>query len=109
MIAAAGLLPRRALLLVPLALLWLAAPAGAEERITTRFEVFGFAGLHMLTLHSRTEENGGRYSVAVDFTTRGLASVFDDLTTRAQAGGGLVGGSAQPAWFRNDTSRAGAE
>jgi hypothetical protein len=109
MFAAAGLLPRRVLPLVPLALLWLAAPARADERITTRIEVFGFAGLHVLTLHSRTEETGERYAVAVDFTTKGMASVFDDLTTRAQVSGRLVPSSAQPDWFRNDTRRNGAD
>jgi hypothetical protein len=108
MFAAAGLLWRRALSLVPLALLWLAVPASADERIATRFEMFGFAGLQMLTLHTRTEEVGNRYSVAADFATRGLAGVFDDLAARAQVEGRLVAGSAQPAWFRNNTNRAGA-
>ena len=109
MIAAAGLLPRRVLLLVPLAFLWLAAPAGADDRIAIRFEVFGFAGLHVLTLHSRTEEAGERYAVAVDFTTKGIASIFEDLTTRAQVSGRVVPGSAEPEWFRNDTHRGGVD
>ena len=86
-----------------------AAPAGAApDVVATRFEVFGFAGIPVLTLRSRTEEEGGQYAITVQYATHGLASVFINLTTRAEARGRLRPGSAQPEWFRKDTERNGA-
>ena len=85
-----------------------AAPAMADQ-IATRFEVFGFAGIRVLSLKSRTAEDAGRYSIAVDYRTEGMARMFVDLTTRAQVQGRLIEGSAQPEWFRNDSSRNGIE
>jgi Protein of unknown function (DUF3108) len=92
-----------------LALCWFAAPAAADGPITTRIEVSGFAGVHVLTLHSRTDENGGRYAITVDYATEGLAKLFVDLTTRAQASGRLTNGLAQPDWFRNVSRRNSVE
>jgi hypothetical protein len=86
------------------------APAAvADDQIATRFEVYGFAGMRVLTLHSKTEESGDHYAVTVDFATKGMASVFVDLTTRAQVRGRITPNSAQPDMFRNDTRRNGVE
>lgn len=86
-----------------------AASAVADDSIGTRFEVFGFAGIKILTLHSQTEEHGDRYAVTVDYATKGLASLFVDLTTRAQVAGRLLGEEALPDWFRNDSRRNGVD
>jgi len=68
-------------------ILWLvvaaALPASAAEpeRVEARFEIFGFAGLHVLTNRTTVQERGDRYAIATDLETRGLASVFVDLTS----------------------------
>ena len=109
MIAAATSTSLRAVLLALLALASLSAPGHADERITTRFEVVGFAGINILTLHSSTEENGGRYAITVDYATKGMANVFDSVSSHSEVHGRLVPGSALPDWFRNDTSRGGVD
>jgi uncharacterized protein DUF3108 len=95
--------------LVALALTASAAPGVADDPIVTRFEVFGFAGIRVLTLRSRTDESGDRYAVSADYATKGMASVFVDLTTQAQVQGRIAGGAVQPALFRNDSRRNGVE
>ncbi|HKS88030.1 MAG TPA: DUF3108 domain-containing protein [Stellaceae bacterium] len=96
------------LVLMPFGALSGAAPAAADQ-IATRFEVFGFAGIRVLSLRSRTDENGAQYAISVEYRTQGMARMFVDLTTRAQVQGRLVEGAAQPEWFRNDASRNGVE
>jgi hypothetical protein len=82
---------------------------GTDQRVATRFEVFGFANIGVLTLHNQLEEKGERYTITTDYATKGIASVFVDLTTHAEAHGRLTASSAQPEWFRNDSRRNGAE
>jgi len=81
----------------------------ADQRVATRFEVFGFAGMNVLTLQNRVEESGEHYTITSDYATKGLASVFVNLTTHAEVRGRLIPGSAQPEWFRDDSRRNGAE
>ena len=88
---------------------WPTVPAGAVDPIVTRFEVFGFAGIRVLTLRSRTDEMGEHYAITADFATEGMASVFVNLATHAQVQGRLVGDLAQPELFRNDSRRNGFE
>ncbi|HEV2336227.1 MAG TPA: DUF3108 domain-containing protein [Stellaceae bacterium] len=109
MISAVGLPVLRGVWLVLLALAAFSPPALADQRVATRFEVFGFAGVRVLTLQNRTEEMGDRYAITTDYATKGVASVFIDLTTHAEVHGRLVTGSAQPEQFRNDSRRNGAE
>ncbi len=84
------------------------APAATADQIASRFEVFGFAGIRVLTLRSRTEENGERYAVSVDYATEGMASVFVNLTTHAEVRGRLAS-PPQPDSFRADSRRNGVE
>ena len=84
-------------------------PGLADQRVATRLEVFGFAGMNVLTLQNRVEESGDHYTVTTDYATKGLASVFVNLTTHAVARGRVLPGSAQPEWFRNDSRRNGTE
>jgi hypothetical protein len=59
------------------------APAAETERVYARFEIFGFAGFHVLTNRTTIQEIGDRYTIAMDLDTRGLASVFVDLTSHS--------------------------
>ncbi len=90
--------------------LWtIARPAVADDPIFTRFEVYGPAGIRVLTMSGRTEESGDHYRVSIDYQTRGLASIFLDLATHIRVRGRLVGNQAQPELFRDDTRRNGVD
>src|SRR5713226_9315611 len=103
MISGVNLLLLRGIRLGLLALLVFSTPGLADQRIATRFEMFGFAGMSVLTLRTLTEANGERYAITTDYATKGIASVFVNLTAHAEVRGRLVPGSAQPEWFRNDS------
>ena len=86
------------------------ATAGPEsDRVEARFEVYGFAGLHVLTNRTAVEQSGGRYTIATDLDTRGLASVFVDLTSHSQVTGRLGNEAPRPETYRADVRRNGAE
>jgi len=86
-----------------------AGPALAADTIALRFEVFGLAGLHVLTLKSNIDEGGNRYAIAVDYATTGVAGMFVDVKTRAQVRGRLSPTATQPEAFRKDTRRNGVD
>jgi len=109
MISAIGPLPPRSAWVGLLLLAAFSTPGLADQRVATRFEVFGFAGMNVLTLQNRVEESGEHYTITSDYATKGLASVFVNLTTHAEVRGRLIPGSAQPEWFRDDSRRNGAE
>src|SRR5438128_52912 len=85
------------------------APAGELDRVDARFEIFGFAGFHVLTNRTTVEEWGDRYAIAMDLDTRGLASVFVDLTSHSQVRGKLAREAARPEAYRSDVRRNGAD
>jgi hypothetical protein len=93
-----------------LALWGCVSPAAAADGgpVTTRIEVFGFAGVHVLTMRGRTDEGRGGYAVSISYATEGIAKWFVDLTTRAEVAGRIVDGTPQPLWYRSDTVRNGA-
>jgi hypothetical protein len=93
--------------LAMLALCWCAAPASADDAVSSRFEVFGFAGIHVLTMRSRTDESNGNYAVSLEYSTKGLAKLFVDLTTLADVNGHAVDGVARPTWYQSDSVRNG--
>ena len=104
----------RALLPVITAVLFLtrggpAASAGELDRVDARFEIFGFAGFHVLTNRTTIQESGDRYAIAMDLDTRGLASVFVDLTSHSQVHGKLASEAARPEAYRSDVRRNGAD
>jgi hypothetical protein len=84
-----------------------AFPASASEsdRVDARFEIFGFAGLHVLTNRTSVEEAANRYAIAMDLDTRGLASVFVDLTSHSEAHGALAGEALRPEAYRAEVRR----
>jgi hypothetical protein len=87
----------------------LRAPAAEVDRVDARFEIFGFAGFHVLTNRSTVQELGDQYAIAMDLDTRGLASVFVDLTSHSEAHGGLTRDATRPEAYRADVRRNGAE
>jgi len=91
------------------ALAVLAVPALAADAIALRFEVYGLAGLHVLTLKSNIDEDANRYALTVDYATSGVAGMFVDVKTRAQVRGRLSPTATQPEAFRKDTRRNGVD
>ncbi len=85
------------------------APAAEPDRVEARFEIFGFAGFHVLTNRTTVEESGDRYSIAMELDTRGLASVFVDLTSHSEARGRLTREAARPEAYRADVRRNGVD
>lgn len=103
--------PRYALLSVITAVLLVGntalTTASASERVEARFEVFGFAGIHLLTNRTTVEEAPHRYGIATDLNTRGLARIFVDLASHSDVRGKLDGGTARPQSYRSDLRRNG--
>ncbi len=91
------------------ALAALKAPAGEVDRVDARFEIYGFAGLHVLTNRTTVQEIGNRYAITMDLDTRGLASVFVDLTSHSESHGEFVRDSVRPEAYRADVRRNGVE
>ena len=87
----------------------LRATAAESNRLTARFEIYGFAGLHVLTNRTSVDEAGDQYAISMDLDTRGLASVFVDLTSHSQVRGKLTSASAQPESYRAAVRRNGAD
>jgi uncharacterized protein DUF3108 len=87
----------------------LRAPAAEIERTDARFEIYGFAGFHVLTNRTTVREVGDRYAITMDLDTRGLASVFVDLTSHSEVHGEFTRGAAHPEAYRADVRRNGVE
>src|SRR4051794_40905418 len=98
--------------LVP-AVLWGAAsasvlaPVCAAEPVSARMEMYGPAGVQVLTLFTRLDETANGYSVAVDYATAGIAKVFVDIRTHAEAQGRLTPSGTNPVAFRSESKRNG--
>jgi hypothetical protein len=86
----------------------LTAAAGAD-RVEARFEIYGFAGFHVLTNRTTVEEAANRYTIAMDLDTRGLASIFVDLTSHSEVRGRLLKDAARPDAYRAAVRRNGAD
>jgi hypothetical protein len=85
------------------------APAGEVNKLEARIEIFGFAGVHILTNRTTVEEAGDRYSIAMDLDTRGLARVFVDLTSHSEVHGRLARDTARPDAYRAEVRRNGID
>jgi Protein of unknown function (DUF3108) len=79
--------------------------AAEVDRVDARFEIFGLAGLHVLTDRTTVEEAADRYAVATDLDTRGLASVFVDLRAHSEVHGRLTRDDTHPLKYRADRRR----
>jgi hypothetical protein len=85
------------------------APAAEADRVEAWFEIFGFAGFHVLTNRTTIEEAAGQYGIATDLDTRGLASVFVDLTSHSEVHGRLGTDTPRPEQYRSDVRRNGVD
>ena len=54
----------------------LRASAGEADKLEARFEIFGFAGFHVLTNRTTIAELADRYAIGMDLDTRGLDRGF---------------------------------
>ncbi|MBV9824826.1 MAG: DUF3108 domain-containing protein [Alphaproteobacteria bacterium] len=79
------------------------------EPVSLRMEMFGPAGVPVLTLHTHLDETAGGYSVGVDYATTGMAKVFVDIHTRSEVQGRMTATQEQPVSFRADSTRNGTE
>jgi hypothetical protein len=86
-----------------------ATPALGSDRVDARFEIFGFAGLHVLTNRTSAEETTNGYTIATNLDTRGLASVFVDLRSHSEVQGVLPGEMPRPQAYRAEVWRNGSD
>ena len=81
------------------------ALAAEGDRVDARFEIYGFAGFHVLTNRTSVQEIGERYAITMDLDTRGLASVFVDLMSHSEVHGTLARDTPHPDAYRADARR----
>jgi hypothetical protein len=101
--------PRGGLLPVVAALALLTMPARASDRVDLRFEIFGFAGLHLLTSRTSAEVTPRSYAIAANLSTRGIVSAFVDLQSHSEVYGTLASQSPRPDGYRAEVRRNGTE
>ncbi|HJU17524.1 MAG TPA: DUF3108 domain-containing protein [Stellaceae bacterium] len=86
-----------------------AAPAAQSDRFDMRFEIYGIAGMHLVTNRTSVETSGTRYAIAMSLTTRGLAGIFVKLDSHSQTHGSLVGGRVVPEEYGGEVRRNGKD
>jgi hypothetical protein len=101
--------PRGCLLPVVAALALLTMPARASDRVDLRFEIFGFAGLHLLTSRTSAEVTPRSYAIAANLNTRGIVSAFVDLQSHSEVYGTLASQNPRPDDYRAEVRRNGTE
>ena len=62
-----------------------------------------------VTLRNRIEESGERYTITTDYATKGLASVFVDLTSHSEVRGRLVRDTVRPDAYHGEVRRNGTD
>jgi hypothetical protein len=85
----------------------LTARAAEPNRINARFEIYGLAGLHVLTEHITVEETTDHYAITTDLASRGPARLFSELTSHSEVRGTLVADTTFPSDYREDLRRNG--
>jgi hypothetical protein len=83
--------------------------AATLKQVEARFEVFGFAGIHLLTNRTTVEETPHRYQISTDLATRGLARMFVDLTSHSAVRGALGSDTVQPRSYHSEVRRNGVD
>jgi Protein of unknown function (DUF3108) len=86
-----------------------AAPEAAATKVALRWEVYAFAGFHVLTNRTTVVTAPGRYRITTDLDTRGIASLFIDLNSRSEVRGQLVGDEPSPELYHSDVMRNGVD
>jgi hypothetical protein len=83
--------------------------AAAERRVEARYEVFGFAGIHLLTNRTTVAEGPRQYSITMDLDTTGLARVFVDLNSHSVVYGEVGRNAVHPQSYHADVDRNGVD
>jgi hypothetical protein len=92
-----------------LCLLGLAAASAADvDRVEMRIEMYATAGLHVATNHTIVDEAADRYMITTDVASRGIGSVFIDLTSHSEVRGRLIGNLPRPQAYLGEVHRNGA-
>ena len=86
-----------------------AIPAAETEKVQARFEIYSFAGFHVLTNRTTIEQTPDRYAIETDLDTRGIASVFVDLTSRSKVYGALNEDRPRPQAYWSNVLRNGVD
>jgi hypothetical protein len=84
-------------------------PALGFDKVDARFEVFGFAGLHLLTNRTSAEETTNGYTITTNLDTRGIASAFVDLRSHSEVQGVLRGKVPHPQTYHSEIWRNGSD
>ena len=83
--------------------------ADGTDQVEARFEIFGFAGLHLLTSRTIVEEGAGRYRIATDLDTRGLAQQYLSILQPLRGARTAHQRSAIPSGYRAEMRRNGLD
>lgn len=84
-------------------------PAAHAEKMDARYEIYGFAGMHVLTDRTSTEETPQGYALATNLSTRGFASVFVDMQSHSEVVGSFAGHTPRPMAYRAEIWRNGTD
>jgi len=109
MVVYRSIIPRMVALAALTVIVALASPAAASDPVELRIEVYGFAGFHVLTNRTSVAASGDQYSIATDLDTRGLASVFVDLTSHSEVRGRLTQDAVRPDAYHGEVRRNGSD
>lgn len=86
-----------------------AAPAAEPDPLELRIEIYGFAGFHVLTNRTSLAISRDHYWITMDLDTRGIATIFVDLTSHSEVNGELVSGAVHPGAYHSDVRRNGVD
>jgi Protein of unknown function (DUF3108) len=86
-----------------------AVPAAEPDPVELRIEIYGFAGLHVLTNRTSLAMSGDHYWISMDLDTRGIAAIFVDLTSHSEVNGQLISETVHPAAYHSDVRRNGVD
>jgi hypothetical protein len=86
-----------------------AAPEAAAASFALRIEVYAFAGIHVLTNRTTIDATQGRYRIATELDTRGIARLFIDLNSHSVVDGRFVDGAPLPLLYHSEVARNGVD
>lgn len=85
------------------------ASAAEPDPVELRIEIYGFAGFHVLTNRTSLAMSGDHYWITMDLDTRGIATIFVDLTSHSEVNGQLISEAVHPAAYHSDVRRNGVD
>ncbi|MBV8740004.1 MAG: DUF3108 domain-containing protein [Alphaproteobacteria bacterium] len=85
----------------------IATTRAAAKWVEARYEVYGVAGIHLLTNRTTIEQAPHQYGIEMDLDTRGLARMFVDLDSHSDVYGQAGKGVARPQTYEANVRRNG--